>query len=795
MRRASVGKQAPRLSAAAMGDYKVANCPDQSLAFTNCVFISQSDFAVLGDDPVHIELKGKGLPFVYRASPSPKIEPGCVGLNSVQRRLLEVSLNDPIAVAKFDERAAAPLAAVTLDVDYIRAVAKRGVETLDGAAFVAHLLDKFAHQYLATGQLVAFEFNGENYKFTVADLELVDGGGGGGPAVRGLLSAQTQLLPRKAAGAALAFSGLPEKQANSIFRENWNFEQVGIGGLDAEFSSIFRRAFASRIFPASVVKKLGVKHVKGMLLYGPPGTGKTLIARQIGKMLNGNEPKIVNGPEVLSKYVGQSEENVRALFADAEAEMAERGDDSNLHIIIFDEIDSICKQRGSNKDGTGVHDTVVNQLLSKIDGVNSLNNILIIGMTNRKDMIDEALLRPGRLEVQVEISLPDEAGRQQILTIHTGHMRAADSMAADVSLPELAGETKNFSGAEIEGLVKSATSFAFARHLSPEQMQSGGASKIDVDALKVMRADFVRRHVTPDLTPHIPHIHTGDARRLRPRFGGSEARVRRVVRRAAESRARRHRPLRRQATAAARERERPHPPAQRLRAHLAPLRPLRGAGGRRQDRAGRVDRAAVRVPVRQAHLPRELRGDLRGGQGDGDRARLRRRPQEPALPRRVGRPRAAARVRHVTRTEGAVPSSLALLTAPLPLYRYVRIGPRFSNVVLQTLLVCIKKVPQKGKLVILATAASAAILQSVELLDAFNVTIDVPALGHAEAMATLQKLAIENAAEVQPAISAISGGIPIKKLLLVLEMSLKAPTLVDAARFTTTLQEAGLLSG
>ena len=778
-----------------MGDYKVANCPDQSLAFTNCVFIAQSDFAVLGDDPVHIELKGKGLPFVYRASPSPKIEPGCVGLNSVQRRLLEVSLNDPIAVAKFDERAAAPLAAVTLDVDYIRAVAKRGVETLDGAAFVAHLLDKFAHQYLATGQLVAFEFNGENYKFTVADLELVDGGGGGGPAVRGLLSAQTQLLPRKAAGAALAFSGLPEKQANSIFRENWNFEQVGIGGLDAEFSSIFRRAFASRIFPASVVKKLGVKHVKGMLLYGPPGTGKTLIARQIGKMLNGNEPKIVNGPEVLSKYVGQSEENVRALFADAEAEMAERGDDSNLHIIIFDEIDSICKQRGSNKDGTGVHDTVVNQLLSKIDGVNSLNNILIIGMTNRKDMIDEALLRPGRLEVQVEISLPDEAGRQQILTIHTGHMRAADSMAADVSLPELAGETKNFSGAEIEGLVKSATSFAFARHLSPEQMQSGGASKIDVDALKVMRADFVRRHVTPDLTPHIPHIHTGDARRLRARLGGSEARVRRVVRRAAESRARRHRPLRRQATAAARERERPHPPAQRLRAHLAPLRPLRGAGGRRQDRARRVDRAAVRVPVRQAHLPRELRGDLRGGEGDGDRARLRRRPQEPALPRRPRRPRAPPRVRHVTRTEGAVPSSLALLTAPLPLYRYVRIGPRFSNVVLQTLLVCIKKVPQKGKLVILATAASAAILQSVELLDAFNVTIDVPALGHAEAMATLQKLAIENAAEVQPAISAISGGIPIKKLLLVLEMSLKAPTLVDAARFTTTLQEAGLLSG
>ena len=107
---------------------------------------------------------------------------------------------------------------------------------------------------------------------------------------------------------------------------------------------------------------------------------------------------------------------MRKLFEDAELEMKERGDDSDLHIIIFDEIDSVCKQRGSGGAGsTGVGDTVVNQMLSKIDGVNALNNILLIGMTNRKDMIDDALLRPGRLEVHVEISLPDEAGRVQIL--------------------------------------------------------------------------------------------------------------------------------------------------------------------------------------------------------------------------------------------------------------------------------------------------------------------------------------------------------------------------------------------
>jgi ATP-dependent 26S proteasome regulatory subunit len=103
--------------------------------------------------------------------------------------------------------------------------------------------------------------------------------------------------------------------------------------------------------------------------------------------------------------------------------------------------------------------------IAQMDGVDQLNNILIIGMTNRLDMIDEALLRPGRLEVHMEISLPDEHGRHQILTIHTAKMRGNGIMDSDVDLTELAGLTKNFSGAEICGLVKSATSFAFNRHV------------------------------------------------------------------------------------------------------------------------------------------------------------------------------------------------------------------------------------------------------------------------------------------------------------------------------------------
>ncbi|CAI8035307.1 Vesicle-fusing ATPase [Geodia barretti] len=274
----------------------------------------------------------------------------------------------------------------------------------------------------------------------------------------------------------------------SIISPDWDFKQMGIGGLDKEFSDIFRRAFASRVFPPDVVEQLGMKHVRGILLYGPPGTGKTLMARQIGKMLHAREPKIVNGPEVLNKYVGESESNIRLLFAEAETEQKKMGINSALHIIIFDELDAICKQRGTVGGGTGVHDTVVNQLLAKIDGVEQLNNILLIGMTNRKDLIDDALLRPGRLEVQMEISLPSEKGRLEILHIHTALMRKNKKLHSEVDLKHLAEKTRNFSGAEIEGLVRSAVATAMNRMINASDKVLVGRN--DAEKLIVTNADF-----------------------------------------------------------------------------------------------------------------------------------------------------------------------------------------------------------------------------------------------------------------------------------------------------------------
>lgn len=232
---------------------------------------------------------------------------------------------------------------------------------------------------------------------------------------------------------------------------------LGIGGLDDQFAEIFRGAFASRAVPPDLAKRLNLQHNKGILLFGPPGTGKTLIARQLGKLLNSVEPKVVNGPEILDKYVGESEKKVRELFADAERDEKAHAEQSPLHVIIFDEIDAICKQRGTVGGGTGVHDSIVNTLLTKIDGVDALNNILLIGMTNRPDLLDDALTRPGRLELQVEIGLPDERGRLQVLQIHSRDLRKEGLLGEDVNLEELASLTMNFTGAELQALVRKAT--------------------------------------------------------------------------------------------------------------------------------------------------------------------------------------------------------------------------------------------------------------------------------------------------------------------------------------------------
>ncbi|WOL11103.1 vesicle-fusing ATPase [Canna indica] len=472
----------------------VVNTPSQDLALTNFAYCAPTDlnkFASTGSKHVFV-LVGDSVVLTLRAHQT--IPSNHIALNAIQRRHTRVSSGDQISVRVFLPPDNFKLALLRLELDFVKGKTNR-TEQLDAVLLGQQLQKKFIDQIMTTGQRVSFEFYGTNYTFTV-NQALLEGQDDSKGLDRGMISRETYFVFEASPNSGIKIINQREAASSKIFRhKEFNLQKLGIGGLSAEFTEIFRRAFASRVFPAHVVNKLGIKHVKGMLLYGPPGTGKTLMARQIGKLLNGREPKIVNGPEVLSKYVGETEKNVRDLFADAENDQRTRGDQSDLHVIIFDEIDAICKSRGSTRDGTGVHDSIVNQLLTKIDGVESLNNVLLIGMTNRKDLLDEALLRPGRLEVHVEINLPDENGRLQILQIHTSQMKENSFLAADVSLQELAARTKNYSGAELEGVVKSAVSFALNRQISMDDL----TKPLDEESIKVTMDDFL--HALHEIVP------------------------------------------------------------------------------------------------------------------------------------------------------------------------------------------------------------------------------------------------------------------------------------------------------
>jgi len=467
--------------------------PSAELALSNRVFVSQATFAELSaqpsEGPAYVEIKG----CVFSLAVHGDVKSGEVALSDLQRKFAKISMFQEVVVKPFVPPSIFGLGSCSLEVDFVQRPRSdvRSLEVKD-TDFVALFRQNFGEQVMSVGQVLALEFEGTVLKATVTGVQPLDLGEGAVVRrwpVSGLLSPQTEIDVRQAASSTgmlrILSCTMPQR---SIFRPDFDFEELGIGGLSKEFSDIFRRAFAPRVFPPHVVRALGTKHVRGMLLYGPPGTGKTLIARQLAKFLKAAEPKIVNGPEILNKYVGQGEENVRKLFADAEHDERMHGDRSQLHVIILDEIDAICKQRGSTQDSTGTADTIVTQMLSKIDGVEALNNVLLIGMTNRIDMLDRALLRPGRLELHVEISLPDEAGRVEILNIHTSAMRENGLLEAAVSIPAIAKSTRNFSGAELEGLVRAATSFAMSREVDVHNL----AAPNDLTAIRVTSSDFDR---------------------------------------------------------------------------------------------------------------------------------------------------------------------------------------------------------------------------------------------------------------------------------------------------------------
>ena len=240
-----------------------------------------------------------------------------------------------------------------------------------------------------------------------------------------------------------------------VLVETPNIKWEDVGGLESVEQELKEAVEWPMKFPQSFTR-LGIRPPRGILLYGPPGTGKTLLAKAVAKESQANFIQ-VKGPELLSMWVGKSEEGVRKVF--------ERARQVAPCIIFFDEIDALASRRGVDA-GSKVHDQVLNQILAEMDGLEELNNVIVIGATNRPDMLDYALLRPGRFDRIVLVNVPDKKGRLEIFKIHTKNM----PLTKDVDFEELAEKTEGYVGADIESLAREAAMLALRKNMDAKEV-------------------------------------------------------------------------------------------------------------------------------------------------------------------------------------------------------------------------------------------------------------------------------------------------------------------------------------
>lgn len=260
----------------------------------------------------------------------------------------------------------------------------------------------------------------------------------------------------------------------SLTVKNIDFTQVGVGGLETQLEELTKRVFASRMLNKDLFKKLGIKHVKGVILHGPPGNGKTALARKMGELTGIKHIKVINGPELLSKYVGESEKNIRDCFEEA------RSNPDEIYLLIFDEFDALATVR-SGKDAN--NDKVVGQLLTMMDGVQEDNNIIVFALTNKLNLIDPAILRPGRFSLHIHIPKPNESARYEILKIHSKNMLNTDE------LRKLAFLTQDFSGAELEFCITKAVQDCIGKFIDFKDIQESTRA---IQNIEVVFEDFIR---------------------------------------------------------------------------------------------------------------------------------------------------------------------------------------------------------------------------------------------------------------------------------------------------------------
>ncbi|MHA2085783.1 MAG: CDC48 family AAA ATPase [Candidatus Thorarchaeota archaeon] len=269
----------------------------------------------------------------------------------------------------------------------------------------------------------------------------------------------------------LAVSDISPSALREVLVEKPNVSWEDVGGLH-KVKSQLREAVEAPIKHPEVFEEMGIRSPKGVLLFGPPGTGKTLLAKAVATESEANFIS-VRGPEIFNKYVGESEKAIRDVFKKARQ--------TAPCVLFFDEIDAIMGARGK-RDDTGVSQRIVNQFLAELDGMQTLQNVLVIGATNRADMLDPAVLRPGRFDAIVFVPPPDRDARLEILNVHTKDM----PLAKDVDIERLAEMTEGFSGADLEGLTREAAMAAVRDDWKPKPVEMQHFE----DALKEVRASI-----------------------------------------------------------------------------------------------------------------------------------------------------------------------------------------------------------------------------------------------------------------------------------------------------------------
>ena len=703
-----------------MKSFKIGQVTKIEQAISNKIYLNPRDYKLYLESnnnvtPIYVNIKD----VIFTIESSKDIEEGYVGLNKKQREFLKLStVMDTVRVELFVlPKTEYRLSLLKIEITPIKLDFEK---ELEDTAFDKLFKSIYAGQFFSTNQEVYFQLEGINFFGKVVQLMLMDSNIKKEDLNYGMLGADTDLEFTTRGSSNFRIKNQSNK-LKTIFRPDFKFEDMGVGGLDREIQDIFRRAFSSRRIPNHLLGMFGIKHVKGLLLYGPPGTGKTLIARQLAKVLHAKEPKIVNGPELFNKYVGETENNMRKLFAEAKADQANLREDSPLHIIIFDEFDALAKHRGSDTGGTGVADNIVNQLLSIIDGVESLDNILVIGMTNRLDLIDKAVLRPGRFEVHVEIGLPDEQGRSQILNIHTKTMRDNKLLGKDIDLNSLAARLKNYTGAEIEAVVKSASSFALNRN--HKLMDFTKQLKIENPG-KIEMVDFENA-----------------MEEVKPEFGVESGKL-----------------------------------------DVYTREPLVMYGVRMKNILSDSKRILQEVATNKVSIASLL---LYGSHGTGKTSIAARLGMESSFPfvkivtaeDLIGKSE-FFKVNYIVKCfEDAYKSkqSLIILDDLERLIEYVDIGRRFSNNILQAILVLIKRLPSKPNhsICILATSSNLDFLKEFGIYSQFNIKIEVPEItfkykdDNEIANVFKQKLStdIKGSMGQKPTFR-----IPIKKLLFIINM-------------------------